>query len=105
MQEKDKPISSSNMTIRQRLMAELSENVLTAKELSKRVRISEKEVMAHLPHVAKSLHSPKRLMIHPPMCHQCGYSFPDRQRFTNPGRCPKCRHEGVSPPAFYIEMK
>ncbi len=83
-------------------MAELERTFLTARDLSQSVRISEKEVAGHLEHVAQSLKPPKRLLTDPAVCHGCGFVFSDRRRFSNPGRCPRCRHEGIRPPAFRI---
>lgn len=91
------------MTLRQRIMDELQKGTLTAQELSKTIRISEKEVIDHLAHVRKSLRPPKRFIIDPPLCHKCGFIFMDRHRFSIPSRCPDCRHEGIHPPAFKIE--
>jgi len=91
-----------NMTIRQRITAELEKSSMTARDLSKTIRISEKEVIAHMGHVSKSLHPPKRLIIEPSVCNRCGFVFADRRRFSSPSRCPQCRHEGISPPAFRI---
>ena len=90
------------LTVRQRIMAELEKDSMTARDLSKAIRISEKEVIAHMEHVARSLKPPKRLMIESPVCNQCGFSFPNRRRFTSPSRCPQCRHEGIRPPVFSI---
>ena len=91
------------MTLRQRIMAELQKGALTARELSKTVRISEKEVIAHLEHVARSVKSPGQLIIEFPFCHKCGFVFSQRRRFSCPSRCPRCRHEGIHPPAFKIK--
>jgi transcriptional regulator len=90
------------MTLRQLITAELEKGAMTARDLSKSIRISEKEAISHLEHVAKSLHPPKRLMIDPPVCHKCGFVFSERRRYTPPGRCPRCRHEGIQPPVFRI---
>jgi transcriptional regulator len=90
------------MTLRQRIMAELEKGSLTVRDLSKAIRISEKEVIAHMEHVAKSLKPPRRLIIEPSVCNKCGFVFYDRRRFSSPSRCPGCRHEGISPPAFRI---
>jgi predicted Zn-ribbon and HTH transcriptional regulator len=91
------------MTIRQLIIAELEKGSMTARDLSKTIRISEKEAIAHMDHVAKSLKPPKRLIIEPPVCNRCGFIFKDRRRFSSPSRCPQCRHEGIQPPAFRIE--
>jgi transcriptional regulator len=93
------------MTIRQLIMAELEKGSMTAKDLSKAIRISEKEVIAHMDHVAKSLKPPKRLIIEPPVCNKCSFVFKDRKRFSSPSRCPQCRHEGITQPAFRIDFE
>ena len=90
------------MTIRQLILVELEKGSMTARDLSKAIRISEKEAIAHMEHVAKSLHPPKRLIIEPPVCNRCGFVFADRRRFSSPSSCPQCRHEVISPPAFRI---
>ena len=89
-------------TLRKRILSTLEGNALTARELSRELRASEKEILAHMEHVAKSLKPPKRLMIDPARCHQCGFTFSDRRRFSIPSRCPRCRHEGIQPPSFKI---
>lgn len=94
--------SVREMTIRQLITEELEKGPMTSRDLSKAIRISEKEVTAHMEHVAKSLRSPKRLILEPPVCNKCGFVFSERRRFTSPSRCPRCRHEGISPPAFRI---
>ncbi|MBI3610910.1 MAG: transcriptional regulator [Nitrospirae bacterium] len=93
------------MTVRQFIIAELEKGSMTARDLSKAIRIPEKEANAHMEHVAKSLHSPKRLIIEPPVCNKCGFIFSERRRFTSPSRCPRCRHEGIQPPAFRIDVR
>lgn len=92
------------LTIRQRMIQLLEQETMTARELSKELRISEKEVVAHLNHVAKSVQSPKRLIIEPSSCHKCGFVFRNRQRFSSPSRCPECRHEGITRPEFSIRV-
>ncbi|MBI3995756.1 MAG: transcriptional regulator, partial [Nitrospirae bacterium] len=74
------------MTIRQLITAELEKGPMTARDLSKTIRISEKEAIAHMEHVAKSLHPPKRLIIEPSVCNKCGFVFSDRRRFSSPSR-------------------
>lgn len=93
----------ANETRRQRILSELERGTFTARDLSKLLRISEKEVVAHMEHVSRSLKLPKRLIVDPSICHRCGFTFSDRRRFSSPGRCPKCRHEGIQPPSFRVE--
>jgi predicted Zn-ribbon and HTH transcriptional regulator len=45
-------------TRRQKIIAELMERPMTARDLSKAVHISEKEVISHLEHVKRSLKLP-----------------------------------------------
>lgn len=91
-------------TIRQEIMALLSEGEYGAKNISKIIRISEKEVYEHLEHIGRSLKSQKiRLKIIPALCLQCGFVFEGRNRFTSPGKCPKCKGEHIQDPEYGIE--
>lgn len=90
-------------TLRRQIMAELENRMMTARDLSKALRATEKEIIGHLAHVAKSIRPPKRLIIEPSFCNKCQFTFSDRRKFSSPSRCPRCRHEGISPPAFRIE--
>jgi predicted Zn-ribbon and HTH transcriptional regulator len=91
------------LTVRQRIREALSQNPMATLDLSRALRVPEKEIIGHLEHVARSLRPPDRLVVFPPACHQCGFVFSHRSRFTTPGRCPRCRHEGISPPVFEIK--
>lgn len=101
MQAERPPVAASG-TLRKRILAVLEGDPLTARELSKQLRASEKEILGHMVHVARSLKPPKRLIVSPALCHACGFRFADRRRFSVPSRCPRCRHEGIQPPAFKI---
>jgi hypothetical protein len=77
---------------------------MNARELSQALGIQEKEVTAHLPHIARSAAGQgRRLVMRSPRCIACGYRFEDRSRFTRPGRCPRCKETRVERPAFRIE--
>jgi predicted Zn-ribbon and HTH transcriptional regulator len=93
-------------TVRSALEAELAaapETGLTARELSERVGIPEKEVAGHLEHLEKSLRAGgARLEVLPAECLACGYVFRERRRLTRPGACPRCRATRVAPPAFRV---
>jgi transcriptional regulator len=91
------------MTVRRRMMEELARTPMTARDLSRALRISEKEVASHLEHVARSLRPPEALVVKPHFCHKCGFIFKNRRRYSSPSRCPDCRHEGIAPPVFRIE--
>lgn len=90
-------------TIRKRLAAILTEGLFSAHDLSKAVRIPEKEVLYHLPFVKKSTASSgKKFVTEPARCLNCGYVFEDRRRMGSPGRCPRCKGEHVEDPRHTI---
>ncbi len=76
----------------------------TARELSVAAGISEKDVAAHLEHLARSLpHEGLRLAVRPATCLACEYAFTDRAKHTAPSACPACRSERIAPPSFHVE--
>ena len=92
------------LTVRQRIIELLSQGELDARGLSREVGIQEKEVGDHLAHIARSLATKgKRLAIQPARCLSCDYVFKGRQRFTRPGRCPRCKKSHLQSPSFYID--
>jgi predicted Zn-ribbon and HTH transcriptional regulator len=90
-------------TIRQKIIDLLSRQEMGVRQLSGQVGIQEKEVIEHLSHIARSLAvRGKKLTIRPAECLLCGYVFEKRQRFTRPGRCPRCKKSHLQGPGFYI---
>jgi predicted Zn-ribbon and HTH transcriptional regulator len=90
-------------TIRQQMIDLLSEEEMSAIEVSQELRIAEKEVYTHLPHIARSVATQgKKLLILPSRCLKCGYVFEERKRFTRPGHCPKCKATYIQRPAYRI---
>jgi predicted Zn-ribbon and HTH transcriptional regulator len=90
-------------TLRQKIISLLSEEELSAREISGEVGISEKEVNEHLSHIVRSVASKnKTLLITPANCLACGYVFEERRRFTRPGRCPQCKKSRIQSPTFHI---
>ncbi len=90
-------------TLRQQIMAVLKEGEWGVRELSQQLGIAERDVIAHLPHVQRSLAgSGARLVIREAFCWACGFTFKGRGRFTRPGRCPRCRRTRIEPPAFHV---
>lgn len=90
-------------TVRGQLAAELRRQRATAKELSRAVGISEKDVAGHLEHLTRSLRaSGEQLQVTPASCLSCGYLFKSRDRLTRPTSCPDCRDTQIDPPAFQI---
>lgn len=101
---KQEPIPKERAdTPRAAIRAELEGHARTARELSARTSLKEKDVVAHLEHLEKSVRREgQRLVIEPAKCLACGFAFEKRARFTTPGSCPECRSERIAPPAFRI---
>ncbi len=90
-------------TVRQQIIAAISGEPLSAKEISAIVKIREKEVNDHLCHIHKTFHnSPQKLIITPSECKKCGFVFVKRDKMKKPGKCPVCRHEAIVEPLFLI---
>lgn len=87
-------------TVRQEIITLLTGESLTAKEISGQVGIGEKEVLEHLEHIRIALHG--ALVVIPPLCLECGFSFRKRERLKKPGRCPVCRSERIVEPVFTV---
>ena len=91
-------------TVRESLAAELRAGALTARELSARVGIRERDVAEHLEHLARSLEQRgESLRVEPASCVECGYVFRSRDRLSRPSACPSCRSTRIDPPAFSVE--
>ena len=90
-------------TVRQQMIALLSQGVHSARGLSQMLRIQEKEVYGHLSHIARSVVSQRqRLVVIPSRCLVCGYVFDKRKRLTRPGRCPRCKGERIEEPRYQV---
>lgn len=91
-------------TIRAALRQALRAGPRTARELSGAVGVPEKQVAAHLEHLARSLKaSGERLRVEPARCQDCGFTFRKRDRLSRPSRCPVCRSERLDAPRFAVE--
>lgn len=98
----DQPAEAGD-SIRERLAALLRAEPLTARELSARASVSEKDVVSHLPHVLRSAQARgERVTIEPARCVACGFAFDERSRTGKPGRCPRCRAERIAPARFHL---
>ncbi len=90
-------------TIRQEIIALLSDGQFGAKSISQTLRLSEKEVYEHLFHINRTLKSHNRkLKIIPARCLDCGFVFESRYRYTAPGKCPRCKAEHIHDPEYSI---
>ncbi len=93
-------------TIRRDLRTLLESESVTIRDISGALGVSEKDVVPHLEHLARSLRgrsSAGRLVVEPAVCLKCDFSFDERTRTKAPGRCPKCKSERISAPVFRIE--
>ena len=100
-----RPPAEAHDTVRHAIITELEEGPLSARDLSGRVGISEKEVAAHLEHIRASLHRNGRyLEVQPAECAKCGFVFEKRGRLTRPGKCPVCRSESIHAPLFSLAV-
>jgi predicted Zn-ribbon and HTH transcriptional regulator len=91
-------------TVRIALRQALRAGPRTARELSGAVGVPEKQVAAHLEHLARSLKAAgERLRVEPARCQDCGFTFRKRDRLSRPSRCPVCRSERLDAPRFAVE--
>jgi predicted Zn-ribbon and HTH transcriptional regulator len=92
-----------SQTIRQVLITLLQEGPASAKDLSAQAGVSEKDVLAHLDHIRRSLRRGcQRLVVEPAWCRSCGFEFSKRDRVAKPGHCPVCRGTFIEAPSFLI---
>ena len=90
-------------TIRQSIISELGGQTLSAKEISAKVSIPEKQVYEHLEHIQKTINKKEyKLIITPAECRKCSFVFKKRERLKKPGKCPVCRNESIKEPVFSI---
>jgi predicted Zn-ribbon and HTH transcriptional regulator len=100
---RERPPPPRTETVREAIAAELRRGPLTARELSERVRLPEREVAEHLEHLARSARGRgERLAVTAPHCLGCGFAFAARDRLTKPGKCPTCRGTHIAPPQFAL---
>ena len=96
-------LKAHQQTIRQQMIALLSEGQMSARELSQAIGIREKVVYEHLTHMARSVASQrKKLIVLPFRCLNCGYVFKERKRFTPAGRCPHCKKTHLERPTYQV---
>jgi predicted Zn-ribbon and HTH transcriptional regulator len=97
------PPPERSSTVRAALRAALREGASTARELSVRVGVREKDLVEHLAHLARSgATRGERLVVEPASCLSCGYVFRDRARLSRPSACPSCRGTHIDPPAYRL---
>jgi hypothetical protein len=93
------------MTERRRILAFLEDGPVGLREISKALGLRERDVLDHLEHIARSVAPSRRIRISPAFCHECGFIFRKRTRFSTPGKCPQCRSQRIQPPEFAVSGK
>ncbi|NOZ70149.1 MAG: transcriptional regulator [Deferribacteres bacterium] len=90
-------------TVRQEIISAITDRPLSIKYISAAVKISEKEICAHLRHIGRTVtNRGQRLVITPAECRKCRFVFQKRKKLKRPGRCPVCRAETIKEPLFEI---
>lgn len=103
MQRRQAQPEARSHTVRQDIALALRAGPATARDLSKAVGASEKQVLDHLVHLAKSLRAHgAALVITPAECLDCGFVFTRRDKPARPSRCAKCQGGRLTLPEFAI---
>lgn len=93
-------------TIRQQLRGLLLRDTLSFATLRKLLGLSVRQLEEELRHVDRSVRARgERLVVIPPLCLACAFCFREREsrHLHAPGRCPRCRSERITDPAFRID--
>ena len=88
-------------TVRQKILALIEHDTLSAKDISLSVGVSEREVYEHLEHIQRSVRK-QHFLIMPAVCKKCRFVFRKRDKLKKPGRCPVCHSELIQEPLFSI---
>lgn len=98
-----KPPPERSETARARLRDVLAPEPQSARELSQRASLSDKEVIEHLKHLAQSLAAEgQKLGILPARCKRCGFHFEAELARARPSRCPQCKSERIEAARFSL---
>ncbi len=93
----------SDATTRQRIADRLRDGPATPSALATEFSITAGSALSHLEHVSRSLDgTDETLLVAPPECRDCGFDGFD-DPLNLPSRCPSCKSEAVSEPAFTVE--
>ena len=104
MADDDRLNRRGQKTVRQRIHLHLQQGPQDVRGLSRQLKISEKDILAHLKHVSLSARQQgQKLIVTPSICCKCGFTFKTRQRLTKPSRCPNCHGTYLTSPAYEIK--
>ncbi|MCS7364191.1 MAG: transcriptional regulator [archaeon GB-1867-035] len=104
---------STYETIREKIIQALrkSNRPLTVDDLIMILELNpsmKNQLYNHIMHAAKSLRAKTRgreeIVMIPPRCIKCGYTFIKLKRVKKPSKCPKCKSERIEPPSFMIRQ-
>lgn len=99
-------------TIREKIIRELrkSNRPLTVDDLVIMLELNpnmKNQLYNHIIHAAKSLRAKTKgreeIVMIPPRCIKCGYTFTKLRKVKKPSKCPKCKSERIEPPSFMIK--
>jgi hypothetical protein len=93
------------MTVRKEIIELLSKEKMSIRELALYFRITTDEAADDLLHVARSIYPKQELKMDISICKKCGFMFKERTKLKPPSKCPKCRHEKITEPKFWIEWQ
>ena len=93
----------ASRTTRQKIADRLREMAMEAGEIATEFDVRTSVALDHVEHIARSLDgTDEQLLVSPPTCRECGFDEFD-DLINRPSRCPECKSESVSEPAFTIE--
>ncbi|WP_336363034.1 transcriptional regulator [Halalkalicoccus salilacus] len=93
----------SDGTTRERIAARLRSRPATPSALATEFSITAGSAISHLEHISRSVDgTDETLLVAPPECRDCGFSGFD-DPLNLPSRCPSCKSESISEPAFTID--
>ncbi len=89
------------MTRRQEIIAILTEQKITLQELANKYKVEMADLAEDIVHIRFSFKD--KFRMHPAICNYCGFVYREREKVKKPTKCPKCKHEDIVPPLFWIE--
>ncbi|MFB6117952.1 transcriptional regulator [Halosegnis sp.] len=96
-------MQNRDRTTRERIADYLRTETAEAGTLANEFGVTTADALAHVKHIARSLDgTDEQLLAAPPECRACGFSAFDDPA-NRPSRCPECKSESLTEPAFTIE--
>jgi predicted Zn-ribbon and HTH transcriptional regulator len=90
---------------RRDLIPLLLDKKLSLSEIARAVHEKPKDVIDALTHLAKSSkHGDFDLIVEPAECRKCGFEF-STDRFSRPGKCPKCKGTWIFEPLVGVTRR